>query len=102
MCRRQTVPQRRFRSENITLSLSANTNAHLKVSDIGTFTVWCQPFAVFFTRLDLPINVSIPTGVSVCSQIYLCYCTSFHAYDLAILCRPNYCIVGKFGGENVL
>ena len=67
--RRVAVPQRRFRSENITIALNASAStAKLNISNIKTFTVWCQPFAVFFTRLDLPANVKIPP-IAVSDQI---------------------------------
>ena len=59
------VPQRRFNSENVTISLTVTQNtAHLNISDIQTFTIWCEAFTVFFARLDLPTDVTIPTIVS--------------------------------------
>ena len=27
--------------------------------DIGTITVWCQPFRAIFTRLEIPRNVFV-------------------------------------------
>ena len=63
--RRSTIPLRRFTSENITISLTVDdSTAHLNVSNIQTFTIWCEPARVFFSRLNLPTNVNIPpTGV---------------------------------------
>ena len=46
----------------ISLTVSQDT-AHLNISDIHTFTVWCQRFSVFFTRLALPTDVNIPPVV---------------------------------------
>ena len=69
--RSRAVPRRRFRSEDIIIALNASAStANLKVSNIKTFTIWCEPFAVFFTRLDLPTNVKIPP-IAVSDQILL-------------------------------
>ena len=32
------------------------------VHDIGTFTIWCRKFSVFFTQLGFPANIVIPGG----------------------------------------
>ena len=64
--RSRTVPRRRFTSENVTISLTVSENtANLDISDIQTFTIWCQAVRVFFTRLNLPTDVDIPTVVSM-------------------------------------
>ena len=70
--RRTQVPRRRFRSENITISLTVSQNtAHLSISDIQTFTIWCERFSVFFTRLDLPTDVEIAPVVSQSTTLQL-------------------------------
>ena len=66
MYRRAKVPRRRFHSENVTISLTVSQEtAHLNISNIGTFTIWCQRVSAFFTRLTLPTNVDIPQVVSM-------------------------------------
>ena len=66
MYRRAKVPRRGFHSENVTVSLTVSQEtAHLNISNIGTFTIWCQQVYAFFTRLRLPTDVDIPQVVSM-------------------------------------
>ena len=59
------MPQRRFNSENVTISLNVSqSTANLNISNIQTFTVWCELASVFFTRLDLPTDINISPVVS--------------------------------------
>jgi len=62
VCRRTTVPERRYNAENVTISLlnGPETAANLNISNIQAFTIWCEPFRLFFGSLTLPVNVSIP------------------------------------------
>ena len=61
--RMMTVPERRYNSENVTISLlnGPETAANLNISNIQAFTIWCEPFELFFGSLILPANVSIPS-----------------------------------------
>ena len=81
MYRRAKVPRRRFHSENVTISLTVSQEtAHLNISNIGTFTIWCQAVSAFFTRLRLPTNVDIPQVVSMTymyMQTYTCINTLY-------------------------
>ena len=42
--------ERRFNNEDIVVTLPDGMDA----CDIGTITVWCQPFRAIFTRLAIP------------------------------------------------
>ena len=50
--------RRRFTNEDITVTLPDGVDA----CDIGTITIWCQPFRAIFTRLAIPRS----TFVSAC------------------------------------
>jgi len=58
-----TVPERRYNSENVTISLlnGPETATNLNISNIQAFTIWCEPFELFFGSLMLPVNTSIPS-----------------------------------------
>ena len=47
--------RRRFSNEDIMVTLPEGVDA----CDIGTITVWCQPFRAIFTRLEIPRNVFV-------------------------------------------
>ena len=47
---RGSFQRRRFTNEDITVTLPDGTDA----CDIGTITIWCQPFRAIFTRLAIP------------------------------------------------
>ena len=51
----------RYTGENITISLldRPNENSRLTVADIGTFTIWCSQFGVFFSLLEIPNDLEI-------------------------------------------
>ena len=55
--------RRSFNNEDITVTLPDGVDA----CDIGTITVWCQPFRAIFTRLAIPRStfVSIHNYVNV-------------------------------------
>ena len=57
---------RRHTGGDLTIDLPAGTDA----CDISTFTIWCEAFSAFFTRLEVPATlfVSALTVVVVCSQ----------------------------------
>ena len=81
--RETRVPRRRFSSENVNISLTTSqSTAHLNISNIQTFTIWCERFAVFFTRLDLPTDVNIPPVVShtECTQTHTHRHTHTHTH----------------------
>ena len=42
--------RRSFNNEDITVTLPDGVDA----CDIGTITIWCQPFSAIFTRLAIP------------------------------------------------
>ena len=50
--------RRRFTNEDFMVTLPAGVDA----CDIGTITIWCQPFCAIFTRLAIPSS----TFVSAC------------------------------------
>ena len=47
--------RRRFTNEDIMVTLPDGVDA----CDIGTITVWCQPFTAIFTQLAIPRNVFV-------------------------------------------
>ena len=47
--------RRRFNNEDFTVTLPEGTDA----CDIGTITVWCQPFRAIFTRLEVPTSTFV-------------------------------------------
>ena len=47
--------RRSFNSEDITVTLPDGVDA----CDIGTITIWCQPFRAIFTRLAIPRNIRL-------------------------------------------
>ena len=49
--------RRRFTNEDITVTLPDGVDA----CDIGTITVWCQPFRAIFTRLAIPRSTFVST-----------------------------------------
>ena len=92
MYRRAQVPRRRFTSENVTISLTVNQNtAHLNISNIGTFTIWCQFVSAFFTRLDIPTDVDIPQIVSamtfVCTNMLALHTHIVYSQDVIKLLK---------------
>ena len=47
----------RYTGQDITISLDDRPDpgdGRLTVNDIGTFTIWCQRFGVFFSVLEIP------------------------------------------------
>jgi len=50
------IPNRRFRGEDVTVSLLNRPNDGLLISDLGAITIWCRPFDVFFGTLDIPAD----------------------------------------------
>ena len=46
---------RSFNNEDIMVTLPAGVDA----CDIGTITIWCQPFRAIFTRLAIPRNTFV-------------------------------------------
>ena len=51
----------RYTGQNITISLldRPDGNSRLTIADIGTFTIWCQRFGVFFSLLELPDDLDV-------------------------------------------
>ena len=47
--------RRRFTNEDIMVTLPDGVDA----CDIGTITIWCQPFRAIFTRLAISRNVFV-------------------------------------------
>ena len=83
----------RYNDVDITVTMPEGTD----VCDIGTLTVWCQPFRAIFTRIEIPrsifvsftvlsepskcslwfqqrILISNPTAGLVSIQYLVCYC----------------------------
>ena len=50
---------RSYSNEQLTVSLDncPSCRAGLTIRDLGTFTIWCRRFSVFFTRLDIPADL---------------------------------------------
>ena len=46
---------RRHTGGDLTIDLPAGTDA----CDISTFTIWCEDFSVFFTRLEVPATLFV-------------------------------------------
>ena len=46
---------RRYNNEDITVTLPDGVD----VCDVGTITIWCQPFTAIFSQLEVPRNVFV-------------------------------------------
>ena len=57
----------RYTGSDITVSLrnQQGGNTGLTVDDISTFTIWCQRFTVFFSRIKIPQGLMLESSVSV-------------------------------------
>ena len=62
----------RYTGSNATISLTnqAGGDTGLTVEDIGTFTIWCQLFSVFFTLIEIPSGLILGAGVSRSSFLW--------------------------------
>ena len=56
----------RYTGSDVTISLKSQQGGDtgLTVHDIGTFTIWCRRFSVFFTRISIPEGLMLDAGVS--------------------------------------
>jgi hypothetical protein len=52
--------RRRFTNEDIMVTLPDGVDA----CDIGTITIWCQPFSAIFTRLAIPRSTFVRERLS--------------------------------------
>ena len=104
MCRTSgTYPgafqRRRFNNEDITVTLPDGVDA----CDIGTITIWCQPFNAIFTRLAIPRNVFVSTAMTaiIIYTIMLTYTfvslLVLHMLNLAKLVIHDYPLIAKKG-----
>ncbi|XP_065916181.1 protein Skeletor, isoforms B/C-like [Dysidea avara] len=62
----------RYTGSDITLSLrdQQDGDTGLTLNDIGTFTIWCQRFATFFTRINIPAGLMLgSSSLSFCAQL---------------------------------
>ncbi|XP_065916179.1 protein Skeletor, isoforms B/C-like [Dysidea avara] len=61
----------RYTGSDITVSLrnQQGGNTGLTINDIGTFTIWCQRFTVFFSRIDIPTGLMLESSLSFCAQL---------------------------------
>ena len=50
-----TFLRSRYRDVNITVTMPEGTD----VCDIGTLTVWCEPFRAIFTRIEIPRSIFV-------------------------------------------
>ena len=73
--------RRRFSNEDVTVTLPAGTD----VCDIGTITIWCQPFRAIFTRLAIPRStfVSVINCFNSSSNLYQFVPLTQHAIMLS-------------------
>ncbi|XP_065916176.1 protein Skeletor, isoforms B/C-like [Dysidea avara] len=66
---------RRYTGQDITISLDDRPDredSRLTVNDIGTLTIWCQRFEVFFSRIDIPKGLMLSSASPVlqyCAQL---------------------------------
>ena len=51
-------PNRNFNGEQVVFTMPNGTT----VRDIGTLTIWCRRFSMFFARITFPANIAIPGG----------------------------------------
>ncbi|XP_065916173.1 protein Skeletor, isoforms B/C-like [Dysidea avara] len=63
----------RYTGSNITVSLrdQRGGDTGLTMDDIGTFTIWCERFQVFFTRINIPQGLvfTTPVPLQYCAQL---------------------------------
>ena len=62
----------RYTGSDVTISLTnqAGGDTGLTVEDIGTFTIWCKLFSVFFTLIEIPSGLILGAGVSRSSFLW--------------------------------
>ena len=51
----------RYTDVDITVTMPEGTD----VCDIGTLTVWCQPFEAIFTRIEIPRSIFVSEFYSI-------------------------------------
>jgi len=62
----------RYTGQDITISLDDRPDrgdGRLTINDIGTFTIWCQRFGVFFSLIEIPKGLMLSSAVSICDAI---------------------------------
>ena len=64
----------RYTGQDITISLNDRPDPgddRLTINDIGTFTIWCQRFGVFFSVLEIPKGLMLSSTVRIPSYMHV-------------------------------